>query len=83
MGIPTLVVEVLSPSTRSRDVLFKMNTYMTSGVKEYWVVDPVDKKVIVYIYENYEMKHMDSYTTGLINSFTFDIEISVEDVFEL
>ena len=83
MGIPSLVVEVLSPSTRSRDILYKMNTYMTSGVKEYWVVDPTDKKVIVYVYENYEMKHMDSYKAGLINSFAFDVEITVEDVFEL
>ncbi len=83
MGIPTLVVEVLSPSTRSRDILYKMNTYMTSGVKEYWVVDPTDKKVIVYVYENYEMKHMDSYKTGLINSLAFEVEITVEDVFEL
>ena len=35
MGIPTLVVEILSPSTRSKDMVDKLNTYMLSGVKEY------------------------------------------------
>jgi prevent-host-death family protein len=43
MGTPTLVVEILSPSTRSRDMVDKLNTYMLSGVKEFWVVDPTNK----------------------------------------
>ena len=38
-GIPTLVVEVLSPSTKSKDMVAKLNLYMKSGVSEYWIVD--------------------------------------------
>lgn len=48
MGIPTLVVEVLSPSTGSRDMIFKLNSYMLSGVKEYWVVDSVDETMLAH-----------------------------------
>ena len=33
MGTPTLVVEILSPGTRSRDMVDKLNTYMLSGVR--------------------------------------------------
>ena len=40
-GAPDLVVEILSPSTTSRDWRDKMDLYATHGVPEYWVVDPV------------------------------------------
>ena len=32
MGIPTLVVEILSESTRRKDILTKLNLYMSSGI---------------------------------------------------
>ena len=35
-----LAVEVLSPSTRSVDLLLKHGVYAESGVASYWVVDP-------------------------------------------
>ncbi len=39
-GAPTLVIEILSPSTAKKDRTLKMDLYAVSGVKEYWVVDP-------------------------------------------
>ena len=42
-GIPTLVVEILSPSTRSRDMVEKLQIYMLSGVKEYWRCCPISR----------------------------------------
>lgn len=36
---PLLVVEVLSPSTRTKDLRFKRAVYADSGVRSYWVVD--------------------------------------------
>ncbi|MGI6365109.1 MAG: type II toxin-antitoxin system prevent-host-death family antitoxin [Bacillota bacterium] len=44
-GVPTLVVEVLSPSTRNKDLVAKYNLYLSSGVREYWLVDPENKQV--------------------------------------
>lgn len=47
-GAPALVVEILSPSTSKKDLNEKYNLYERSGVKEYWVVFPLDQVVHVY-----------------------------------
>jgi len=39
-GSPDLIVEILSPSTRSRDLDEKRASYEANGVREYWIVDP-------------------------------------------
>lgn len=48
MGVPDLVIEVLSPSTAKKDRLIKFNKYQTAGVKEYWIVDPLHEYIEVY-----------------------------------
>ena len=48
-GAPDMVVEVLSYSTRNRDLTIKKDTYEAQGVKEYWIVDPWAKSVTVYL----------------------------------
>jgi Uma2 family endonuclease len=39
-GAPDLVVEALSPSTRTRDKGVKMRRYAAAGVRHYWQLDP-------------------------------------------
>lgn len=53
-GAPDLVIEILSPSTRQHDRLTKLNLYRRAGVKEYWIVDPEEKTVIVMTLEDGE-----------------------------
>lgn len=50
-GAPDLVVEILSESTKKKDMYVKLGKYMEAGVREYWLVDPNGKKVIVYDFE--------------------------------
>ncbi len=71
-GAPDLVVEVLSPSTSKNDRGAKMRHYAMAGVKEYWLITPLEKLVEVYynvdghfeidetytIYEDWEIKQM-------------------------
>jgi Uma2 family endonuclease len=47
-GVPDLVAEVLSPSTRHRDRKAKLEAYRDAGVSEYWLVDPQARTVTVY-----------------------------------
>ncbi|MDH7577634.1 MAG: Uma2 family endonuclease [Bacillota bacterium] len=48
-GAPDLVAEILSPSTAYYDLRKKYKVYEKSGVKEYWIVDPVEKSVQVFV----------------------------------
>ncbi|MBQ9156545.1 MAG: Uma2 family endonuclease [Eubacterium sp.] len=51
-GAPDLVVEILSPSTRKMDMGKKLMHYMTAGVREYWIIDPDRRKVMIYNIED-------------------------------
>ena len=59
-GAPDMVIEVLSPSTASRDMLLKFNKYLKAGVREYWIVDPETKMVRVCVL-NGEKYDIDDY----------------------
>lgn len=58
-GIPTLVVEVLSPSTRGKDLITKLHLYQRSGIKEYWIVDPEKQTITQYGFN--EERELDSH----------------------
>lgn len=47
-GPPDLVVEVVSPGTRRRDVVTKRRLYERMRIAEYWIVDPRTETVTVY-----------------------------------
>ena len=48
-GVPDLVAEVLSPSTKRRDRKVKLEAYRDAGVPEYWMLDPDGRQVVVYV----------------------------------
>ena len=51
-GAPDFVAEVLSPSTKSKDIFIKTQKYFYAGVKEYWLVDPMKETVTAYYFQN-------------------------------
>lgn len=46
IGAPDFVAEVLSPSTRKKDLSIKRRKYLSSGVRELWIIDPAAKIII-------------------------------------
>jgi len=84
MGTPTLCVEILSKSTRTKDMIDKLNTYMLSGVGEFWIVDPKKRSVLVYDFRDFEIDEYTTYKLGdTLTSYAFDgLEIAVEEIFE-
>ena len=59
VGAPDMIVEILSPSTATRDRLLKFEKYRQAGVREYWIVDPETKMVSAHILKDGE------YTTNV------------------
>ena len=51
-GVPVLVVEILSPSTRQVDLHLKRARYEAAGCPSYWVVDPEAPRIVVFEIEN-------------------------------
>jgi Uma2 family endonuclease len=49
IGAPDLIVEVLSPGNTDREMNEKFEIYQENGVKEYWLVEPNDRIVLVYL----------------------------------
>ena len=45
IGVPTLIVEILSPSTAWFDMSKKLELYQSFGVKEYWIISPKNNSV--------------------------------------
>ena len=59
-GVPDFVVEVLSLSTRKKDITVKKDTYERFGVKEYWIISPKDEAIEVYLLKDgkYELDNV-------------------------
>ena len=43
---------IISPSTKRKDCTKKLAKYMEAGVREYWILDPYQQKLIVYFFES-------------------------------
>jgi len=67
MEAPDWIIEIVSPSSTRMDYAIKLFKYRTTGVREYWIVNPMNKTVQIYSFENDE----DS------NQFFFDDEVPV------
>jgi Uma2 family endonuclease len=66
---PDIVIEILSPSTAYYDLRHKRRVYESSGVKEYWIVDPMEKGIEVYENINGEFKlYSQAQKTGRVDS---------------
>lgn len=67
-GAPDWIVEIISPTTASHDYIRKLNLYADAGVKEYWIVNPIDQSVWVYFLEQDKFK---------VTAYTFQDKINV------
>ncbi|MBA1334934.1 MAG: hypothetical protein HPY66_0555 [Firmicutes bacterium] len=83
-GIPTLIVEVLSPSTKGKDMVAKLSLYMKSGVSEYWIVNLENKSILQYSFsQERDIEGLTSLREGdTIKSTAFEgLEIPLRDIF--
>jgi len=85
MGVPSLVLEILSKSTRRNDAVKKLDLYMSTGVKEYWLVNPESREVTVYLFENNDIARNETYKKDEeAMSYIFEeFRIGLKDIFQI
>ena len=74
-GAPDWTIEIVSPGSKHMDYIVKLKEYKKAGVREYWIVDPDEQKVIVYNFEHGDMKEysfMESVPAGIYEDFRID-----------
>ena len=74
-GAPDWIIEIISPSNPSHDYITKLNLYSDAGVREYWIINPINQSIYVYHLETTQFE-----TTA----YTFEDTIKVniyEDLF--
>lgn len=49
IGAPDLMIEILSPGNSKKEMSYKYDLYQEAGVLEYWIVNPTDKTIFIYI----------------------------------
>ncbi|MBO4337411.1 MAG: Uma2 family endonuclease [Lachnospiraceae bacterium] len=87
-GAPDFVLEVLSPSSRGHDMVLKLNKYLNAGVREYWIVDPKKREVLVYNFkEDIDLKvysFNDTIPVGIYDgNLTIDFSLVLQELIEL
>ena len=82
-GAPDLIVEIISPNNRKHDLDTKFKLYEEAGVLEYWIIEPIDKFVLVYTLINGQYIGLKPFIEGeIITSPLFpDLKVAVDDVF--
>ena len=93
-GAPDFIVEVLSPSTKRRDMTVKKDIYEKYGVKEYWLINPKDESIEVYllhegkyqldnIYHNFDEEDWAALTEKEKSEQQLSLKISLYDDLEI
>ncbi|HME55336.1 MAG TPA: Uma2 family endonuclease [Candidatus Lokiarchaeia archaeon] len=81
-GIPSMVVEVLSPSTKDYDLIIKRQWYEESLIPEIWFIDLEAQKIIVIRCSENDVYEEREYSTNVIACQALEnLEISLEAIF--
>ena len=94
IGAPDFVVEILSPSTKRKDITVKKAVYERFGVKEYWIISPNDESIEVYllhdghyeldnVYHNATEKDMEHMSEAEKAEIHLSLKISLYDDLEI
>jgi len=78
-GAPDLVFEIVDEATTENDYIYKFNMYMQYGVKEYWIVNPMTKQIMVYKKDKkglkvYNYSFSDKIKVGIFDDFEIDFK---------
>ncbi len=77
MGAPDVLVEIISPDSRQYDSVTKKNDYEAVGVREYWLIDPLESKMTFFIRQGAKfvesVPQSDTFASTAIPGFWLDL----------
>lgn len=79
-GAPDWIIEITSPSNPAYDYGTKLLKYRSAGVREYWIVNPIKKAVIVYDFEEEKMTNLYSFEDTIPACIFKDLEINIAEL---
>ena len=79
-GAPDFIIEIVSPSSQRMDYLTKLFKYRTADVREYWIVNPLQRTVQVYSFEGTEDSTQYSFDDEITVTIYGDLKICVADL---
>lgn len=79
-GAPDFIIEIVSPISQRMDYLTKLFKYRTAGVREYWIVNPLQRTVQVYSFEGTEDSTQYSFDDEITVTIYGDLKICVADL---
>lgn len=79
-GAPDFIIEIVSPSSQRMDYLTKLFKYRTAGVREYWIVNPLQRTVQVYSFEGTEDSTQYSFDDEITVTIYCDLKICVANL---
>ena len=79
-GAPDFIIEIVSPSSQRMDYLTKLFKYRTAGVREYWIVNPLQRTVLVYSFEGTEDSTQYSFDDEVTVTIYGDLKICITDL---
>ena len=65
LGAPDLIVEIISPTTKKKDMSIKLAKYIEAGVREYWIVDLDNRRIIVHNREQEDILNVYGFEDGV------------------
>jgi Uma2 family endonuclease len=83
-GAPDLVVEILSRSTAARDRGVKFDIYAAAGVREYWLVDPEERTLEVFVLRGQAYAPLGTYRPGDVaaSELLAGLKLKVKELFQ-
>ena len=83
-GPPTLVVEILSPHTRKKDIQLKYDIYEEAGVQEYWVIMPREELLEQFVLMDGKYQRIQTYTKedSVAAHAVPGLSVALEEVFQ-
>lgn len=80
-GAPDMIIEVLSPSTKKKDMFIKLNKYQNAGVREYWMIDMKNERIIVYNFDQDDLVTIYSFSDSIpVGIYDGELQINFKEI---